>query len=58
MKKIREYNGRTGRVYVFEYSENASLEYRVVSENKFISGYWTRDKVEAIKYAQFIAANY
>lgn len=58
MKTIRQYKGRTGTVSVVEYNEDGSTEYGVISENKSIQSYWTKDKVEAIKHAQFLSAKY
>lgn len=57
-KIIREYNGRTGKVLVIEFNECGCTGYKVESSNKFISNYWTKDKMEAIKHAQFLAAKY
>ena len=58
-KIIRRYKGLKGDILVEEYEENGIPEYHVKYEGgSGIGRHWTRDKVDAITYAQFIAARY
>ena len=56
MKIIREYEGALGKVTVTEYKNEATIEYAV--KHDMFPAYWTKDKTEAIKHAQFLAAKY
>ena len=53
VKIIRRY----GLVRVEEYKEGKYPEYHVKHENGTMF-YWTLDKIEAIKHAQFLAGRY
>ena len=58
---IRSYEGKLGTVVVQEVTEYNHTEYHVVHSG--LRGYglgtgWYTDKVEAIKYAQFLAGKY
>lgn len=59
-KVIRIYKGLLGDILVEEWEEKEGFpEYHVRYEGCAVIGrYFTRDKVDAISYAQFIAAKY
>lgn len=60
MTTIREYVGKTGIVTVMRYDANETCgcgeEYHVTHSNGSVEGMcWTRNKAEAIAYAQFLS---
>lgn len=56
MKRIiKKYNGKTGDVIIAEYEENNTIEYCIEHLGQAFQAHWTKDKVEAIKRAQFLS---
>lgn len=59
-KIIKTYKARFGDVEITKYDENDDVQYRVVHTYKplYFCTSWFADKVEAIKFAQFLAGKY
>lgn len=58
-KVLRTYEAKSGSVIVTVYDDGGKELYHVEHTNAALTAHnWTRDRMEAFRYAQFLAAKY